>query len=377
MQRRTPWLIVGAGFAGCVLAERIASVRGERVVLIDRRSTLGGNAYDHLDEHGVLVHKYGPHLFHTNSTRVWEYLSRFTEWHPYEHRVQASVDGKLVPVPFNLRALEILFPAAEAARLAERLVEAYGYGAKVPVLKMMQSPDGELRALARFVHDTVFVGYTLKQWGIAPQDLDPSVTARVPVHVSHDDRYFQDEHQALPREGYTRMFERLVDHENIELMLNTSHLDLEGRLAWDRMVFTGPMDEFFQCKFGRLPYRSLRFEHRNVPGASLVQPVAQVNHPQEHAYTRTTEYRHATGQQTQSSTIATEFPQPYVPGENDPYYPIPREASRALFRLYEAEARALAPKVLFVGRLADYQYYNMDQVVARALTLFDHEIGPS
>ena len=371
---KADWLIVGAGYTGAVLAERIASQLGRRVLLVDRRGHIAGNAYDYYDEYGVLVHKYGPHLFHTNSKKVWNYLSQFTEWRLYSHRVLAAVDGKKVPVPFNLNSLQSLFPASEADRLQHLLLDQYGYGVKVPILKMRETAKGDLRFLADFIYQKIFYGYSTKQWGLRPDDLDASVTARVPVYISHDDRYFQDAYQAMPSQGYTAMFCRMLAHPNIELLLNADYPQVVETLKFNRMIYTGPMDSFFGYIHGELPYRSLGFEmvHHD---SEFFQEVTQVNYPNENAFTRITEFKHATGQKISGTTVAVEYPQPYRRGENEPYYPIPREEYRDQYERYVGESKSLRASVLFGGRLADYRYYNMDEAVGRALNVFECEVA--
>lgn len=368
------WLIVGAGYTGCVLAERIATRLNQKVLIVEIRNHIGGNAFDYYDENGVLVHKYGPHIFHTNSRKVWDYLSNFTQWRPYYHQVRAVVEGKLVPVPFNLNSLYILFPQKYAERLEEKLICNYAYGHKVPILKMREADDPELRFLADYIYKNVFYGYTTKQWELKPEELDASVTGRVPVYVSRDDRYFQDSYQAMPLHGYTAMFQRMLNHKNVKVLLNTDYLEVMNAIQFNRMIYTGPMDAFFDYQFGPLPYRSLRFEFQFHQKEQL-QDVGQVNYPNDYTFTRITEFKHLTGQQHLGSTLAVEFPQPYVKAESEPYYPIPREENRFIYELYEQEAEKLKKTVLFAGRLADYKYYNMDQVVARALKLFEDEVA--
>lgn len=371
---RVDWLIVGAGFTGAILAERIATQLGQKVLVVEKRDHIAGNAFDYFDENGVLVHKYGPHIFHTNSRRVWDYLSQFTEWRPYYHRVLAMVEGKLVPVPFNINSLYALFPSKYAERLEEKLIGSYGFGVKVPILKMKEAEDSDLRILAEYIYKNVFYGYTTKQWELKPEELDPSVTGRVPVNISRDDRYFQDTFQAMPKHGYTAMFQRILSHRNIKVLLNTDYREVVQELRFNRMIYTGPMDAYFDYVHGFLPYRSLRFDLQYQEAPQL-QEVGQINYPNEHTFTRITEFKHLTGQKHSGTTIAIEYSQPHVPGETVPYYPIPREENRQHYEVYQNEANKLRRAVLFAGRLADYKYYNMDQAAARALKLFEDEVS--
>jgi UDP-galactopyranose mutase len=372
------WLVVGAGFTGAVMAERIASVLGERVLLIDRRDHVGGNAYDRADQHGVVVHKYGPHIFHTNSERVARHLSQFTAWRPYEHRVRGFVDGRMIPVPFNLTSLERSFGGAEGRRLGKILTDEFGLGANVPILKMRESPAREVRRVADFVYENVFLHYTTKQWSLSPEQLDPSVSARVPVRLSHDDRYFQDSFQQMPSPGFTQLFKRMLANPLIETRTGVA-FDQVGE-TFNHVVFTGPIDEFFGYLHGPLPYRSFRFESETRQGDALVQECSVYNYPtpaDQHAFTRSTEMRRLTGQSgVRATTLLKEYPEPYRPGVNEPYYPIPMEENRLIFRRYEKEAAKLR-SVTFAGRLADYSYYNMDQAVARGLSAFEKQLAPS
>jgi UDP-galactopyranose mutase len=370
---KVDWLIVGAGYTGLVLAERIANQLGQKVLVVERRDHIGGNAYDYFDDNGILIARYGAHIFHTNSKRVWDYLSQFTEWRPYYHHVLAAVEGNEVPVPFNLNSLYATFPPRYASKLEDLLLEHYGFGTKVPILKLRQGTSSELRFLADYIYEKIFYGYTLKQWGFKPEELNPSVTGRVPVYISRDDRYFQDTYQAMPRRGYTEMFRRMVAHPNIKVLVNTDHREVVDELRFNRMVYTGAIDEFFDYTHGELPYRSLRFEFTHHEVAAY-QQVAVVNYPSEYAFTRIAEFKHMTGQRAYGTTVAVEYPQPYSRGHNEPYYPIPQEENRELYNRYLREARKLNGTVLFGGRLADYQYYNMDQAVARALAMFEKEI---
>ncbi len=353
------YLVVGAGFAGSVVAERMARTFGKRVLVVDRRPHIGGNAYDHPNEAGILVHRYGPHIFHTNSEQVFRYLSEFTSWWPYEHRVLASVDGKLVPVPINLDTVNALY----GLQLDSDQVEEFLASVAEPRAAIRTSEDVVVSRVGRFLYRKLFQNYTRKQWGIDPSELDAQVTARIPVRTNRDDRYFGDKFQAMPRFGYTRMFENMLDHPNIHLELGVDYRDVLKRVQFRELIFSGPVDEYFDYRFGKLPYRSLRFQHETL-NTERLQPVAVVNYPNEHAYTRITEFKQLTGQAHPKTSIVYEFPS----SEGDPYYPIPREENAALYRKY-ADLAAATDGVHFVGRLATYRYYNMDQVVAQALTL--------
>ncbi len=366
---KVDWLVVGAGFTGATLAERIASQRGESVLIVDQRDHIGGNAWDEYNDYGILEHKYGPHIFHTNSKSVWEYLSNFTAWRPYFHKVLASVDGRLVPLPFNLNSIEQLFSSTMGECFVEKLVKNYGMNGRVPVLKLRSADDPDLRFLADYVYRNVFKNYTRKQWGMTPEDLAPSVTARVPISVSRDDRYFQDIYQAMPVHGYGRLMRRMLSHPNIRVLLNTRWQAIRDDVQCRRVVFTGPIDEYFDFKHGELPYRSLRFDVQ-THNTENYQAGAVINFPNERDFTRITEQKWLTGQSHPSTTILIEYPQPHVHGETVPYYPIPTAANRQRYKLYEREANALGDAVIFAGRLADYVYYNMDQAVARALAIF-------
>jgi len=355
------WLIVGAGFAGSVLAERLAAERGDSVVLIDRRNHIGGNAYDRYDNAGLLVHEYGPHIFHTNSPTVFHYLSRFTEWRPYEHRVRASVDGKLVPIPINRDTINSLYALHLSS---EQEVEAFLAARAEKIDPILTSEDVVLNRVGRDLYEKFFQGYTRKQWGLDPSELDKSVTARVPTRANTDDRYFGDKFQFMPKRGYTRMFEAMLNHPKINIRLNCDFRQVKEQVMYRNLVFTGPVDEFFDFRFGQLPYRSLTFEHVTLD-EEWHQPVAVVNYPQTEPFTRITEYKHLTGQTHPRTSLSFEYPA----SSGDPYYPIPRAENQARYRQYEKLARA-AEGVFFVGRLGTYMYYNMDQVVGQALSTF-------
>lgn len=354
-------LIVGAGFAGATCARRLADA-GRRVLVIDKRSHVGGNAFDRLDAHGVLIHEYGPHIFHTNSDKVVQFLSRFTGWRPYEHRVLASVDGQLVPVPINRTTINRLY----GLRLDEEGVAAFLERVRQPREVIRTSEDVVLNSVGADLCEKIFRGYTRKQWGRDLSELSAGVAARIPTRTGDDDRYFTDRFQAMPSDGYTLMFERMLDHPNIEVRTGVDFRSARHEIGRGRTIYTGPIDEYFDHALGRLPYRSLRFEHEHLPQTAQLQPVGTVNHPNEHDYTRVTEFKHLSGQWHAGTSIVREYPC----DDGDPYYPVPAPENEVLYKRYEALADAEA-STLFIGRLAQYRYYNMDQVVAAALHVCD------
>ncbi len=354
------YLVVGAGFAGSVLAERLASEANKKVLVVDKRPHIGGNAFDHYDDAGVLVHKYGPHIFHTNSREVFDYLSQFTKWRQYEHRVLASVDGRLVPLPINLDTINQLYGLS----LNSLELEDFFASVAEPVKHCRTSEDVVVSKVGRELYEKFFRNYTRKQWDLDPSDLDASVTARVPTRTNRDDRYFTDRYQAMPLHGYTRLFEKMLDHPNIKIMLNTDYREIVDFIPYVEMIYTGPVDEYFDFRYGKLPYRSLEFKFETID-APVRQPAPVINYPNEHAYTRVTEFKYLTGQEHPKTTIVYEHPR----AEGDPYYPVPRPENAELYKRYKSLADA-TPKVHFVGRLATYKYYNMDQVAAQALAVF-------
>jgi UDP-galactopyranose mutase len=349
--------VVGAGFAGSIVARQLAE-EGARVLVLEKRPHIAGNAFDEPDEHGVLVHRYGPHIFHTNAQRIVEYLSRFTEWRPYEHRVRAVIEGKLYPLPINRTTINELY----GLTLDEAGVAEYLERVREPRSPVRTSEDFVVDRVGRDLYEKFFLNYTRKQWGLDPSELAASVAARVPARTSSDDRYFTDIYQLMPLHGYTRMFERMLDHRRIKLRLSTDFLTLRPRPVCGGIVFTGPIDAYFGHCYGRLPYRSLSFEHEHLPQTRFYQSVGTVNYPNDHRFTRITEFKHLTGQEHPGTSIVREYPQ----ADGEPYYPVPCPNNEALYRRY-ADRAADAPNVTFVGRLAQYRYYNMDQVVAAAL----------
>lgn len=358
-------LVVGAGFSGSVIAERCAQ-SGREVLVIDKRDHVGGNAYDEFDSHGILVHRYGPHIFHTNSVVVSEYLSRFTDWTCYEHRVLASVAGQLYPIPINQTTINSLYNLS----LDDRGIAKYLEQVREPREQIRTSEDVVLSAVGQDLCDKFFRGYTRKQWGLDLKDLSPAVAARIPVRTNADDRYFTDSFQKMPRDGYTAMFRRMLDHPKIRVELGVDFAKLRYSANWKLLFYTGPIDEYFDHRYGRLPYRSLRFEHEHLVDVSQFQSVGTVNYPNEHLFTRITEFKHLTGQSHSGTSIVREFPQ----SDGDPYYPIPRPQNQDTYQRYAIDADR-EKNVFFVGRLAQYRYYNMDQVVAGALALSRKVIG--
>ena len=361
------YLIVGAGFAGSVLAERLANGLGKKVLICDVRPHIAGNAYDFYNEDGILIHKYGPHIFHTNSSDIFEYLSRFTEWREYQHRVLASVDGMHVPIPINLDTINKLY----GLNLNAHQVQEFFDKVREPREHIRTSEDVVVNAVGRELYEKFFKGYTNKQWGLDPSELDATVTARVPTRCNRDDRYFTDTYQAMPRHGYTRMFERMLDSPNIKVMLNCNYREIKDEISYKELVYTGPVDEFFDHAYGKLPYRSLEFRHE-THDIEVFQEAPVINFPNEQQYTRVTEFKYLTGQVHRKTSVVYEIPR----AEGDPYYPIPRPENAEIYRKYEALAKA-EPNVHFVGRLATYKYYNMDQIVGQALTVYGKMVGLS
>ena len=371
-------IVIGAGFAGGVVARELAE-QGEKVLIIEQREHIGGNCYDVEDKHGVLIHQYGPHIFHTSNEEVYQYLSQFTDWYHFQHKVVANVHEKYIPVPFNLHTLEMVYGQEKAQKLKEELFASYGEGARVPILELKKNPSKDIQEIADFVYENIFLRYTMKQWGQKPEEVDGSVTARVPVVLSYDDSYFGDKYQGMPKISFTDLFEHMLDHPNITLRLGTRAEDVltiptEGRVAFEgeefkgKIVYTGPADELFGCRFGRLPYRSLEFvfEHYDQ---EYYQSNSVVNYTVSEDYTRITEFKYLTGQKIAGTTIMKEYPKSYT-GENGqiPYYAIMNEENQRLYERY-VDLLKNVPDFYLVGRLAEYKYYNMDAIVARALAV--------
>jgi UDP-galactopyranose mutase len=354
------YLIVGAGFAGSVLAERLATQANKKVLIIDKREHIAGNAYDYYNNDGILIHKYGPHIFHTNSKEVFEYLGQFTPWRPYEHKVLASVDGQLVPIPINVDTINKLYNL----NLSSADVENFFAERAEKVDRVKTSEDVVVSKVGRELYEKFFRGYTRKMWDLDPSELDASVTARVPTRTNRDDRYFTDTYQAMPLYGYTHMFSNMLSHKNIKVMLNTDYKEIIDIIPFKNLIFTGPVDEYFNYCYGKLPYRSLEFKFETID-KEVFQPTGTVNYPNEQLYTRITDFKYLTGQVHHKTAVVYEFPK----AEGDPYYPVPRPENAELYKKYQQLASTMK-NTYFVGRLATYKYYNMDQVVAQALTTF-------
>ncbi|MBQ4068284.1 MAG: UDP-galactopyranose mutase [Lachnospiraceae bacterium] len=374
------YIIVGSGFAGATAANILADRHGKKVLIIEKRSHIGGNCYDENDEHGILIHKYGPHIFHTDSEKVYEYLSKFTQWYDYSHEVVAYVDEDFIPVPFNLNTLKIAFPN-DAEVLREKLVDIYGYGKKVPILELKNNDDEDIRKIADYVYENIFLRYTMKQWGKTPEEIDPAVTGRVPVLISDDNRYFQDTYQGMPLDGYTKIFENmLLNNENIDIMLDTDCKEVlkftdkgimyNNELFNGRVIFTGPLDELFDNRFGRLPYRTLNFVNEYLDKDSF-QPKAVVNYTVSEDYTRITEYKKLTGQEAKGTSIMKEYPMTYTGEEGQiPYYAIINEDNLAIYNKY-LNILSKYNNFYLLGRLAEYKYYNIDAIVLKSMELVE------
>lgn len=373
-------IVIGCGFAGAVAARELAEKKGQDVLVLDARDHVGGNCYDCKDEYGILIHQYGPHIFHTNIDRVYEYLSRFTEWYEYRHEVVGNVYGRELPIPFNLNTLEMVY-GDRAPHLEKLLLDNFGEGARVPILELMNHEDAELQEIAQYVYENIFLKYTMKQWGKSPKEIDPAVSGRVPVLLSRDDRYFQDKYQGLPLHGYTPIFEKMLDCGGIEVRLGceagsvlaidpdaVNPVLFEGEPYGGNIIFTGALDELFDCRYGRLPYRSLRFDFEHYD-RQFYQSHGVINYTVSEDFTRTTEFKYLSGQETPDTTIVKEYPMPYSGRDGEiPYYAINNEENDALYGKYRTLVDKI-PNFYLLGRLAEYKYYNIDAIVDRALTL--------
>ncbi len=360
-------LIIGAGFSGTVIANLIATKLNEKVLIIDKKDHIAGNCYDFVDENGITIHKYGSHIFHTNEYRVWEFLKPFCDFNQYMHKVIAIIDGIETTIPFNFNTLYDVFPHTLAERLEKKLLAKFEYNKKIPILEFQNQDDEDLKFLANYVYEKVFLHYTTKQWGVSPDEVDGAVSARVPIYISCDDRYFQDKYQGIPLNGYTKVIENMLNHPNIEIRLNTDYKDIDKK--FDRVFYTGAIDEYFEYKFGELPYRSVNFKFETY-NIEYYQKNACVNYPCNYDFTRIHEYKYYLNEKTNNTVIAKEYSEAFKLGKNDRSYPIPDENNAMLYEKYLNEAKTLT-KTYFLGRLGDYKYYDMDKAILRALQLFE------
>lgn len=384
---KVDYIVVGCGLAGIVMAERIANDLNKKVLIIEQRNHIGGNCYDCYDKNGILVHQYGPHIFHTNHKEVLDYLSNYTEWNIYELQLKAKIDGKEVNIPFNLNTMKSLLDKDLYNRLSTKLINLFGYDTLIPILKLRENEDEEIRWLSDFIYEKVYLNYMKKQWDVKPEELDSSVTERVPIYISKDNRYFKDKYQLMPKNGYTEMFKKMLDNSNINIMLNTNAFDLikldkeKNEVKFldkkfnGKIIYTGEIDVLFDNIYGELPYRSLRFEYENYL-KEYFQDVAVISYPNSYDFTRITESKHMTGQVAPTTTVIYEYPQKYernIKGKDVPYYPIPNSKNKKKYEKYEKYAKNFK-NIILIGRLAKYLYYNMDQMVKLALETYKIQV---
>lgn len=362
-------LVVGCGLSGIVIANRIANELHQEVTVIDSKDHIGGTCYDYKDENGITIHKYGPHIFRTNSKEIWDYLSRYTEWYPFMHHVLGVIDGIEVPIPFNLNSLYRVFSPNLASRLEDKLIKNFGFNKKIPILQLRKTSDEDLHFLAEYIYQKVFLEYTLKQWNFTPEQLDPSVTGSVPVYISRDDRYFQEKYQGIPEAGYTKMFERMLDHPLIAVKLNTKFEDIQQDIEYERLFYTGAIEEFFNYKYGELPYRSLNLKFKTY-NEEKFQNAPVVNYPENYDFTRIAEYKYFLNEKSDKTVLSFEYPEDFEQGKNDRIYPILNPQNQAIYNKYSSEAEKLT-NVIFLGRLGAYRYYDMNRTIAGAFDTFN------
>lgn len=366
-------VVVGVGISGAAIANKIVNELNEDVLIIDKRDHIGGNCFDYIDKDtNIYVHKYGTHIFHTDVKEVWDFISQYTKWYPYQHKVKGLIDGQEIPIPFNLNSIEKIFPKTIANRLEEKLINSFGFNVKVPILELRKQSDDDLKFLADYIYEKIFLNYTLKQWGLKPEELDPSVSNRVPVYISKDDRYFQNKYQGIPLNGYTEIFNKMLDNNLIKIQLNTEFKNIKSQVSYDRLFYTGSIDEYFDYCFGELPYRSEYFDFVTLD-KDYFQSNSVINYPNNYEWTRVGEYKYFLDQKNTNNktVISYEYPQPYKNGINERYYPIIREKNTNLYNKYLDEAKKLN-NVYFLGRLGDYRYYDMDKAIVRAFEIFNN-----
>ncbi len=366
-------IVVGAGFSGAVIAYLIASKLNEQVIIIDKKSHIAGNSYDYRDENGIMIHKYGSHIFHTKNEKVWKFVSEFCSFNQYMHKVFAVIDGIETTIPFNFNTLYDVFPVSLARKLEEKLLKNFEYNTKVPILEFIKQNDEDLKFLAKYVYEKVFLEYTTKQWGVSPKEVDGAVTARVPVYISKDSRYFQDKYQGIPLNGYTNLAANILAHPNIKVILNTDfaeykkHNEKEQENA--RIFYTGSIDEYFNYEFGQLDYRSVNFKFETFE-REFYQKNSVINYPCNYDFTRIHEFKHYLNDTSPNTVIAKEYSEFFELGKNERYYPIPNESNTNLYNKYLEKAKKIK-NVYFLGRLGDYKYYDMDKAILRAIELFE------
>ncbi len=368
MDKKVKNLVVGCGLSGTVIANKIATELKEPVLIIDSKEHIAGTCYDYKDSSGITVHKYGPHIFRTNSKEVWDYLSQYTDWYPFMHNVLGIVDGIEIPIPFNLISLHKVFPKPLADKIEIKLLQEFGYNKKVPILELKKTNDEDLHYLAEYIYEKVFLGYTLKQWGLSPEELDPSVTGSVPVYISKDCRYFQEKYQGIPRNGYTKMFERLLENPLIEIKLKTRYEDIKDTISYERLFYTGAIEEFFNYKHGKLPYRSLDIKIEKF-ACEKFQNAPVVNYPENYDFTRIAEYKYFLSEHSNVSIVSFEYPEGFEEGKNERIYPILNQETQKIYNLYQQEAQALQ-NTYFLGRLGAYRYYDMNRTILGAFETF-------
>ena len=360
-------IVIGAGFSGAVIANLIATKLDEDVLVIDKKSHIAGNCYDFRDKNGIMIHKYGSHIFHTSNEKVWKFITQFSDFNQYMHKVIAVIDGIETTIPFNIDTLYDVFPESFAKRLEEKLLKHFEYNKKVPILEFQKQKDEDLKFLADYVYEKVFLHYTTKQWGVSPEEVDGAVTARVPVYISKDKRYFQDKYQGIPLEGYTKLIEKMLKHPKIKVKLNTDYNSVNE--TFDRVFYTGAIDEYFNYELGQLPYRSVYFKFEEY-NQEFYQRNSVVNYPCNYDFTRIHEYKHYLNDKTSKTVIAKEYSEFFEIGKNERYYPIPKDENTLLYNKYLDKAKELN-NVYFLGRLGDYKYYDMDKAIERAIDLFE------
>ena len=366
-------IVVGCGFSGAVIANLIADKLNQKVIIIDKKNHIAGNSYDYRDKNNIMIHKYGSHIFHTNNEKVWSFLKRFSDFNNYIHKVDVVIDGKKVQIPFNFNTLYQLFSETTAKKIKEKLLEKYNYGAKIPILEFQKQNDEDLKFLAKYVYEKIFLNYTIKQWELKPNEIDKTITSRVPLCLDNDNRYFQDKYQGIPINGYTNLIEKIINHPNIKVVLNLDYKNFKKQnselIKNSRIFYTGSIDEFFDYEYGMLPYRSLKFEFEEH-NKEFYQSCACINYPNDFSFTRIHEFKYYLGDKSNKTMIAKEYPQKFKFEENERYYPIINEENIKLYNKYLKKAENFK-NIYFLGRLGDYKYYNMDLAVLRAIELFE------